>query len=250
MSGHSKWSTIKRKKGAADAKRSKMFSKIIKDITIAVKEGGNDPDSNPKLRLAITNAKGVSMPKDNITRAIKKGDDKDASNYEELTYEGYAPHGIAVFLECTTDNTQRTVANVRAIFNKYTGNLGKNGSLSFIFDRKGFFTFDLGEQDEEELELELIDAGAEDIEVEDNHVTITTAMEDFGNLMKKLEEMNIEPESAELHRIPLTTEKLDVDTAIKVLKMIDVFEEDEDVSNVYHNLEMTPELEEALADEN
>lgn len=250
MSGHSKWSTIKRKKGAADAKRSKMFSKIVKDITIAVRDGGNDPESNPRLRLAITNAKGVSMPKDNIIRAIKKGDDKDSSNYEELTYEGYAPHGIAVFLECTTDNTQRTVANVRAIFNKYTGSLGKNGSLSFIFDRKGIFSFDLGEQDEEELELELIDAGAEDIEVEDHHVTITTAMEDFGSLMKKLEEMNIEPESAELQRIPITTEKLDVETAIKVLKMIDVFEEDEDVANVYHNLEMTPELEEALANEN
>jgi len=249
MSGHSKWSTIKRKKGAADAKRSKMFSKIVKDITIAVRDGGSDPDSNPRLRLAITNAKGVSMPKDNITRAIKKGDDNDASNYEELTYEGYAPHGIAIFLECTTDNTQRTVANVRAIFNKYAGSLGKNGSLSFIFDRKGIFNFDLGGHDIEDLELELIDAGAEDIELEENHVTITTAMEDFGTMMKKLDDMNIEPESAELQRIPVTTEKLDVNTAIKVLKLIDIFEEDDDVANVYHNLEMTDELEAALANE-
>ena len=249
MSGHSKWSTIKRKKGAADAKRSKMFSKIVKDITIAVRDGGSDPDSNPRLRLAITNAKGVSMPKDNITRAIKKGDDNDASNYEELTYEGYAPHGIAIFLECTTDNTQRTVANVRAIFNKYAGSLGKNGSLSFIFDRKGIFNFDLGGHDIEDLELELIDAGAEDIELEENHVTITTAMEDFGTMMKKLDDMNIEPESAELQRIPVTTEKLDVNTAIKVLKLIDIFEEDDDVANVYHNLEMTDELEQALANE-
>lgn len=249
MSGHSKWSKIKRKKGANDAKRSKMFSKIIKDITIAVKEGGNDPDSNPRLRLAITNAKGVSMPKDNILRAIKKGEDTDSKNYEELNYEGYAPHGIAVFCECTTDNTSRTVANVRAIFNKYNGSLGKNGSLSFIFDRKGIFSFELGEHDPDDLELELIDFGAEEIEVEDGHVNITTAMEDFGMLMKKLEDMNIEPESAELHRIPVTTEKLDVETAKKVMRMIDVFEEDEDISNVYHNLEMTPELEEALAEE-
>ena len=249
MSGHSKWSTIKRKKGAADAKRSKMFSKIVKDITIAVKEGGNDPDSNPKLRLAITNAKGVSMPKDNIQRAIKKGDDKESNNYEELTYEGYAPHGIAVFLECTTDNTQRTVANVRAVFNKYSGSLGKNGSLSFIFDRKGFFSLELGDLNMDDLELEFIDAGAEDIEVEEQHVTITTAMEDFGSMVKKLEELNIEPESAELQRIPVTTEKLDVESAKKVLKIIEIFEEDDDVSNVYHNLEMTDELEEALSQE-
>lgn len=249
MSGHSKWSTIKRKKGAADAKRSKLFSKIVKDITIAVKEGGNDPDSNPRLRLAITNAKGVSMPKDNILRAVKKGEDKEGNNYEELTYEGYAAHGIAIFLECTTDNTQRTVANIRAIFNKYSGSLGKNGSLSFIFDRKGIFNFDLGNRDIEELELELIDGGAEDIEVNDHHVSITTAMEDFGTMMKKLEELNIEPESADLHRIPITTEKLDVETAKKVLKVIEIFEEDEDVANVYHNLEMTDELEEALSNE-
>jgi len=249
MSGHSKWSKIKRKKGANDAKRSKMFSKLIKDITIAVKEGGNDPDSNPRLRLAITNAKGASLPKDNIIRAIKKGEDKDSSNFEELNYEGYAPHGIAVFCECTTDNTARTVANVRAIFNKYNGNLGKNGSLSFIFDRKGVFSFALGEHDPDDLELELIDFGAEDIEVEDGMVNITTAMEDFGILMKKLEEMNIEPESAELVRIPVTTEKLDVETAKKVMRMIDAFEEDDDVAAVYHNMEMTPELEEALGEE-
>jgi len=249
MSGHSKWSKIKRKKGAADAKRSKLFSKLIKDITIAVKEGGNDVDSNPRLRLAITNAKGVSMPKDNILRAIKKGEDKNTGNYEELNYEGYAPHGIAIFLECTTDNTQRTVANVRMIFNKYHGSLGKNGSLSFIFDRKGIFNFALGDRDIDEIELEIIDAGAEDIEVEDGQVTITTAMEDFGTMMKKLEEMNIEPESAELQRVPITTEKLSVEDAKKVLKMIDAFEEDDDIANVFHNLEMTEELEEALAEE-
>ncbi len=249
MSGHSKWSTIKRKKGAADAKRSKLFSKLVKDITIAVKEGGNDPDANPRLRAAIATAKGVSMPKDNILRAIKKGDDKDAANYEELTYEGYAPHGVAVFLECTTDNTQRTVANVRAIFNKYNGSLGKNGSVSFLFDRKAVFTFDAEAYSLDDIELELIDAGAEDIEVEEGVVTVTTLLEDFGTMMKKLEDLGIETTSAELQRLPLNTETLDVETAKKVLKMIDAFEDDDDVANVYHNLEMTDELAQALAEE-
>ena len=242
MSGHNKWSTIKRKKGANDAKRSKIFSKIIKDITIAVKESGPDPEANPRLRLAIANAKGASMPKDNIQRAINKGKDKDAANFEELSYEGYAPHGIAVFVEAMSDNTQRTVSNVRAIYNKYNGSMGKNGSLSFLFDRKGVFTIKQGEMDIEEFELEIIDAGAEDFEVEDDVITITTGMDDFGNMMKKLEEMGIEPENAELQRIPNNTEKLDLESAKKVMKMIDAFEEDDDVTNVYHNLEMTDEL--------
>ncbi|PLW96823.1 MAG: YebC/PmpR family DNA-binding transcriptional regulator [Marinilabiliales bacterium] len=242
MSGHNKWSTIKRKKGANDAKRSKIFSKIIKDITIAVKESGPDPEANPRLRLAIANAKGASMPKDNIQRAINKGKEKDAANFEELSYEGYAPHGIAVFVEAMSDNTQRTVSNVRAIYNKYNGSMGKNGSLSFLFDRKGVFTIKQGEMDIEEFELEIIDAGAEDFEVEDDVITITTGMDDFGNMMKKLEEMGIEPENAELQRIPNNTEKLDLESAKKVMKMIDAFEEDDDVTNVYHNLEMTDEL--------
>lgn len=249
MSGHSKWSTIKRKKGAADAKRSKLFSKLVKDITIAVKESGSDPDSNPRLRLAITLAKAASMPKDNVARAIKKGDEKDGANYVELTYEGYAPHGIAIFVECTTDNTQRTVSNVRAIFNKYTGSLGKNGSLSFIFDRKGIFSFPVGDLDMDEMELEIIDAGAEDFEIEDGIATITTDLEDFGSMMKKLEELKIEPETAELQRIPNNSEALDVETSRKVLRMIDAFEEDDDVSNVFHNLEMTEELMAALEEE-
>ncbi len=242
MSGHSKWSTIKRKKGAADAKRSKIFSKLIKDITIAVKESGPDPEGNPRLRLAIANAKGASMPKDNIERAINKGKDKDAASFLELTYEGYLSHGIAVYVECTTDNQQRTVSAVRAVFNKYSGNLGTNGSLSFLFDRKGIFTVPVGELDEEEFELEMIDAGAEDIEVEEGFFSITTAMEDFGNMQKKLEEMGIEPESAELQRIPHETVKLELDDARKILKVIEAFEDDDDVQKVFHNLEITDEL--------
>ena len=247
MSGHSKWSTIKRKKGALDAKRSKAFSKIIKEITVAVKEGGGtDPDSNPRLRTAIANAKGVNMPKDNVARAISKAGDKDSANFMEVTYEGYAPGGIGIFVECTTDNLQRTVSNVRSYFTKHGGSLGKNGSLSFIFDRKGVFNFPVGDLDVEELELEIIDAGAEDIELEDGFVTVTTALEDFGTMQKKLEELNIETESAKLERIPNNTEALDVESAKKVLKLIDVIEDDDDVQEVYHNLEMTDELIAAL----
>ncbi|MEN8225243.1 MAG: YebC/PmpR family DNA-binding transcriptional regulator [Bacteroidota bacterium] len=246
MSGHNKWSTIKRKKGANDAKRSKIFSKIIKEITIAVKESGPDPDANPRLRLAVANAKGASMPKDNITRAINKGKDKDASNFVEYTFEGYLPHGIAAYVECTSDNQQRTVSNVRSIFNKFSGNLGTNGSLSFMFDRKGVFTIPLGELDQEEFELEMIDAGAEDITVEDAFISVTTAMEDFGSLMKKLDELKIEPENAELRRIPKDTVTLSLEDSKKIIKIIDAFEEDDDVQNVFHNMELTDELVEAM----
>ena len=246
MSGHNKWSTIKRKKGANDAKRSKIFSKIIKEITIAVKESGPDPEGSPRLRLAIANAKGASMPKDNITRAINKGKDKDSSNFVEYTFEGYLPHGIAAYIECTSDNQQRTVSNVRSIFNKFSGNLGTNGSLSFLFDRKGIFTIPLGDIDQDEFELEMIDAGAEDIAVEDHFITITTAMEDFGSLMKKLDELGIEPENAELRRIPKESVTLDLTNSKKVMKIIDAFEEDDDVQNVFHSMELTDELVESM----
>ncbi len=246
MSGHSKWSTIKRKKGAADAKRSKMFSKIVKEIIIAVKEGGADPETNARLRLAVNNAKGVNMPKDNVERAINKAD-KEGDNLEEMSFEGYAPNGIAVFVDCLTDNKNRTVSNIRAIFTKYNGSLGTNGSLSFLFDTKGVFTFPVSEEmDMDEFELEMIDAGAEDIEIDEGLVTITTAKEDFGSVHKKLDSLNIEVENAGLQRIPNDTKTLDVDSALKVLKMIDVFEDDDDVQNVYHSLELTDEVAEAM----
>ncbi len=242
MSGHSKWATIKRKKGALDAKRSKIFSKIIKDITVAVKEGGADPDGNPRLRLAIANAKGASMPKDNIERAISKGKDKDGSTFSELTYEGYLSHAIAVYIECTTDNQLRTLSNIRAIFNKYGGTLGTNGSLSFLFERKGIFTIPKGNMNQDEFELEMIDAGAEDIEIDDEFINITTAKEDFGRMQKKFEEMGIEPESAGLQRIPHETVKLRDDDARKVLKVIELFEDDDDVQKVFHNLEISEKI--------
>ncbi len=247
MSGHSKWSTIKRKKGALDAKRSKIFSKLIKEITVAVKEGGADPDGNPRLRMAIANAKGQSMPKDNIERAISKGKDKNGASFSEVVYEGYLPHGIAVYLECTTDNLQRTVSNIRAVFNKYNGSLGTNGSLSYLFDRKGVFIIPKGDIDPDEFEMELIEAGAEDIELDaEGFFSVTTSMEDFGTMMKKLEDLGIEPESAELQRIPNDTKTLSLEDAQKIMKVIDLFEDDDDVQKVFHNLEMTDEMMEAM----
>ena len=247
MSGHNKWSTIKRKKGAADAKRSKVFSKIIKEITVAVKDSGPDPEANPRLRLAISNAKGASMPKDNIERAISKGKEKDAAAFSEQTFEGYLPNGIAVYVECTTDNQQRTVASVRSIFNKFGGNLGTSGSLSFLFDRKGIFNIPRNDDmDMDTFELEVIDAGAEDIVEEEGMITMTTSMEDFGRMQKKLEEINIDVENAELQRIPHETIKLDLESAKKILRVIDAFEDDDDVQNVFHNMEITEELMEEM----
>ena len=245
MSGHSKWSTIKRKKGAADAKRSKMFSRVSKEIQIAAREGGSDPEMNPRLRLAVSNAKGINMPKDNIERAISRAS-KEADALQEVTFEGYGPNGIAIFVECLTDNNNRTVSNIRAIFTKRGGNLGTNGSLAFLFSRKGVFTVPKGDLDPEEFELEIIDAGVEEIEDEGEVFIITSAMEDFGAVQKKLEELGIEPENAELQRIPMDTKELDQDDALKILKIIEEFEEDEDVQNVYHNLEITESLVEAM----
>ena len=245
MSGHSKWSTIKRKKGAADARRSKIFSRVSKEISIAVKEGGPDPDNNPRLRLAITNARGVNMPKENIDRAINNAD-KDEADLQEVSYEGYAPNGIALFIECMTDNNNRTISNIRSIFNKRGGNLGISGSVSYMFDRKGVFTIPRGDFNSEEFQLEIIDAGAEDIEVEGDIYVITTSLEDFGKVQKRLEKMKIIPETAELQRIPQETKKLEPGEAMKILRIIEEFEELDDVQNVYHNLEITEEIMEAL----
>jgi YebC/PmpR family DNA-binding regulatory protein len=246
MSGHSKWSTIKHKKGATDSKRSKIFSKIVKEITVAVKEGGPDPEGNPRLRVAISNAKGVSMPKDNIQRAISKGSDKDSASFTECTFEGYANGGIAVFLESTTDNQLRTIANVRSYFNKNNGSLGTNGSLSYLFDRKGIFTIPQATLDADEFEMEMIEAGAEDMQFEEGYFTVTTAMENFGSMMKKLETLKIEPENAQLQRIPKETKVLDLENARKVMRLVELFEEDDDIQAVYHNMEMTAELLELL----
>ncbi|MDR1848347.1 MAG: YebC/PmpR family DNA-binding transcriptional regulator [Bacteroidales bacterium] len=242
MSGHNKWSTIKRKKGALDSKRSKIFSKIIKDITVAVKEGGNDPEGNARLRLAIANAKGANMPKETLQRAINKAADKNTAALSEMTFECYAQHGVAVFVECLTDNNNRTVAAVRSILNKFGGSLGTNGSLNFIFSRKGVFEIPVGERDMEELEMSLIEAGAEEIEQEDGYLTAYCPMEDFGAMQKALEEAGIEAENAELQRIPNTLVSVELEDAKKVMRMINLIEEDDDVQAVYHNMEMQDEL--------
>ena len=225
-------------------KMAKTFSKIGKDIALAVKAGGPDPDSNPALRRCIQNAKGANMPKDNVERAIKKASGADAENYEEVTYEGYGQGGVAFFVECTTNNTTRTVANVRAIFNKFEGNLGKNGELAFIFDRKGIFTIEKTKItiDWDEFEMEMIDGGAEEIDQDEEEVMITTAFEDFGALSHKLDEMEIEAKSAELQRIPNMTKEVNEEQFKANMKMLERFEEDDDVQNVYHNMEMTDDL--------
>jgi len=245
MSGHSKWSTIKHKKGAADAKRAKIFTKLIKEITVSAQMGGLDVDANPRLRSAIQNAKGLNMPKDTIDRAINKAN-RDASTWQETTFEGYLPHGIAVFVECLTDNNNRTVSNVRAIFTKRSGSLGTNGSLAFLFERKGIIIVPQGDMDPDEFELELIDAGVEDIELNEGTFMVTTPLEEFHNAQKKLQEMGLEPESAELQRIPHETKELTLEESLQILKIIESFEDDDDVQNVYHNLEVTDEALDAM----
>lgn len=250
MAGHNKWSKIKRKKGVEDARRSKEFSRLVKEIQISVKEGSSgDPEFNPRLRLAIANAKGVNMPKDNIERAIKKAVDGGTGDILELTYEGYTPGGIAVFIECTTDNQNRTVSSIRSVFKKYGGNLATNGSVDFMFERKGVFELDAEGLNEEEFTLEMIDAGAEDVDFdeEDGVVVITTAFEDFGKMQKTLEEMEVRVKKAEPQRIPASTTKLAHEDALKALRLIEALEDNEDVNKVFHNLEITDELMEAIA---
>jgi len=245
MSGHSKWSTIKRKKGANDAKRGKLFTKLIKEITVAASVSGTDVENNPRLRSAVQNARGMNMPKDTIQRAINKAD-RDNSSFLELSFEGKLPHGVLVFIDSLTDNRNRTVSNVRSIFNKRGGELGTNGSLSYMFDRKGIISLPKGDLDPDEFELELIDAGVEEIELEEDMFMITTPMEDFHTVQMKLEEMGLEPDSAELQRIPNDTLDLTMEQGVQIMKIIEEFEDDDDVQSVYHNVNVSDELSEAM----
>jgi YebC/PmpR family DNA-binding regulatory protein len=237
MAGHSKWKNIQHRKGAQDAKRGKMFSKLGKEIAVAVKTGGPDIDGNPRLRLAIQNAKGVSMPKDTIERAIAKASGAGGVDYVEVTFEGYGPEGVAVFVECSTDNNTRSVANVRSYFTKYNGSLGKDGCLEFIFNRKGIFTIDATDLDEDEFTMEMIDAGAEDVEFEESTCVVTSEMTDFGGIQNKLQELNIEPSEAGLERIPTTMKEISESGFKTFMKLIDKIEDDDDVQKVYHNAE-------------
>jgi YebC/PmpR family DNA-binding regulatory protein len=215
---------------------AKAFSRIGKDIAIAVKHGGPLPENNPKLRMCIQNAKGVNMPKDRIDAAIKRASSKEEKDFQEVVYEGYAPHGVPLVVECATDNPTRTVANIRLNFSKNGGAMGNSGSVAFLFERKGVFKFHPNQINLEELELDLIDAGAEDIEQSEEEITVYTSFTEFGHMLKFLESRGIEAKSSELQYIPTTTKELPESQQDEVLKLVDALEADDDVQNVYHNL--------------
>lgn len=233
------------------SKMAKTFTRIGKDIVMAVKDGGPDPDTNSRLRQIMQNAKAANMPKDNVLRAIKKASSKDTANYEEMSLEGYAVHGVAVFVDCASNNNNRTVADVRSYFSKCDGAMGTNGSLEFIFDRKGVFTIDPENvsMEVEELEMELIDGGLEELEVDEEAVTIYCEYADFNNMQTKLEELNIEIKNSELQRIPNNFKTISAEQAEKVLKLLDLLEENDDVQHVFHNMELTEEILTAMDSE-
>lgn len=241
MAGHSKWHNIQRRKGAQDAKRGKIFMRHAKLIYTAAKQGGGDPDMNPTLRTTIEKAKADNMPNDNIERAIKKATGTlDGASYEEVTYEGYGPNGIAVIVHVLTDNRNRTAAEVRHAFSKHGGNLGETGCVSFMFDRKGYIVImdKEGKVDEDELTLEAIEAGAEDIEVVDNVYEIYTMPDDFEKVRNDLSELGYDIEEAEVTLIPQNYTELDKEQEATVTQLIDMLEESEDVQDVYHNLKI------------
>ena len=215
---------------------AKGFTRIGKDIAIAVKQGGPNPDNNPRLRMAIQNAKGINMPKDRVDAAIKRAISKEEKDFQEVIYEGYAPHGVPVLVECATDNPTRTVANVRLRFSKNGGSMGNSGSVSFMFERKGVFKFDPAKLNLDELELELIDAGAEEIQQDSDEIIVYTKFTEFGHMQKYLESKNLVPKSSELQYIPATTKELTEAEQDEVMECVAALEEDEDVQNVYHNL--------------
>ncbi|MCF6187774.1 MAG: YebC/PmpR family DNA-binding transcriptional regulator [Desulfobulbaceae bacterium] len=249
MSGHSKWSTIKRKKGANDAKRGKIFTKLIKEITIAARMGGGDPDGNPRLRTAVIAAKSENMPKDNIARAIKKGTgDLDGAVYEEILYEGYGPGGIAVLVETMTDNKNRTVADVRHFFAKSGGNLGESGCVAWMFDKKGSITVDREGVDEDELMDLAIEAGAEDVIEDETTFQILTEPDDFSEVVENLEKSGIKCLEASITMIPKNTVEVEAEkTARSLMKLLDNLEDNDDVQKVHANFDISDELMETLS---
>lgn len=247
MSGHSKWSSIKHKKGAADAKRGKIFTKIIKEITVAARIGGGDPDGNPRLRTAIMTAKSNNMPVDNITRAIKKGTGElEGTHYEEHTYEGYGPGGAAIFLEAMTDNKNRTVSEIRAALGKAGGNLGENGCVGWMFEQKGLITVKTEAKSEDDLMELAIDAGADDLQTVDEHYEITTAVDKFEDVRKALEDAGVPMESAEITRIPQNTVSIDEKKGKALLKLMDILEDHDDIQKAYSNFEISDEVMNAI----
>ena len=243
MSGHSKWSTIKRKKGAADAKRGKIFTKLIKEITIAAREGGGDPAGNPRLRLAVDNAKAANMPADNIERAIKKAaGELEGVTYLELTYEGYASGEIEIIIEVATDNKNRTVADVRHIFSKHGGSMGETGSVAWMFDRKGIISLPSLDKTEDEIMGIALEAGAEDLQTEEGYFEIQTDLESLETVRNAFVTADLKIENASLQWIAKNTVSVNGDEAEKVMKLIEAMEDNDDVQNVYSNADFDKEL--------
>lgn len=248
MSGHSKWATIKRKKGAADAKRGQLFTKLIKEITVAARMGGGDPNGNPRLRTAILTARGNSMPNDNIDRAIKKGTGElEGVSYEEVTYEGYGPAGVAVLVDSLTDNKNRTVADLRNIFSKRGGNLGETGCVGWMFHKKGLITFDKKAVSEDKLMESGLDAGAEDIRDAGDSWEVLTDPAAFESVREALTKTGLTPLHAELSMVPQNTVELNEADADKVLKLIEALEENDDVQKVHANFDISNEIMEKLS---
>jgi len=246
MSGHNKWSTIKHKKGAADAKRGKIFTKLIKEISVAAKLGGGDPNGNPRLRTAVDKAKAENMPKDNIERAIKKGTgEMEGVTYEEITYEGYGPGGVAVLVEVMTDNRNRTVSEVRSIFTKCNGNMGETGCVSWMFDKKGLIVYPKS-VDFDKLFEAAIEAGAEDVADQEEQFEVTTEPSAFIEVRDALDAAGFKYDNAELTMIPQTMVKLEGKQAESMLKMVDRLEDNDDVQNVYANFDISTEEMEKL----
>lgn len=248
MAGHSKWSQIKRKKAAEDEKRGKLFGKLIREITVAAREAGGDPDGNPRLRAAIDNAKAANMPKDNIEKAILRGTgDLPGQSYEDVTYEGYGPGGVALFIEALTDNNNRTVADLRRILERHGGNLGRDGSVAWNFERKGELVIDARRHDEEAtLEAALV-AGAEDMQQEDDAFVVTTDPTDFHAVRDRLREQGIETREARLAMIPTNTVMVGGREAEGLLRLLEALDDHDDVQNVYSNLDIDEELLTELA---
>lgn len=249
MSGHNKWSSIKHKKGATDAKRGKIFTRIVKEIILAAKNGGGDAEMNPRLRTAIGAAKTANMPRENIERAIKRGTGEiEGAAYEEITYEGYGHNGVGIVVEVMTDNKNRTVADLRHTFSKYGGNLGESGAVAWNFEPKGYFSVPSAGLDEDDFMMQALEAGAQDVELNGEHFDIYTAPAEFHSVLHGFEKLGYPVENAELTRIPKNTINAD-DFAHKLLKLIDMLEDLDDVQKVYANFEISDEVMEKLNQE-
>lgn len=250
MSGHSKWANIKHRKSAQDAKRGQLFSKLAKEITVAAKLGGGNPDNNVRLRVAIERAREANMPNDNIERAIKRGTGElEGVNYEEVLYEGYGPGGVAILVSVLTDNKNRTAAEMRKIFSKFGGSLGASGSVSWIFEKKGYISVDASKYSEDQILEISLESGAEDVKKEGDVISIYTPVEEFSNVLKALKDKGIEIKVSEISMIPKTTATVDDDTAMKVLKLLEEIENNDDVQSVSSNLDASDSVFEKFSKE-